>query len=77
MDMGLHDQVSVAAAARKGLGRRVAAGPRSTQFGGFAGSVSASASVQPREAFVTLNRQIPAGCGSSIAADCFATRSLL
>jgi hypothetical protein len=76
MDIRFHERVSVGAAARKGLAPRVATGPHAARFGGFAGSVSAPAGVQLREAFANLIRQIPAGRGTSIAAHCFATRSL-
>jgi hypothetical protein len=76
MDMGLHDGISVAMAAKQGLARLVADSPHAARFSGFAGSVSAPAGVKLREAFANLIRQIPAGCGSSIAAHCFATRSL-
>jgi hypothetical protein len=77
MDIRLQDRASAAVAASKGLGRAVASGPGAAALRDFAGSVSARTSVKLREAFANLTRQIPAGCGSSIAAHGFATRSLL
>lgn len=77
MDMGLQGRVSGTAVARKGLGRAVAIGPRAARFGDFAGSISAATGVKLGAVFANLTRQIPAGCGTAIAADCATARSLL
>jgi hypothetical protein len=69
MDIRVQERAIAALAARKRRARLVAVGLRGARFGGFAGSVSASASVKLREAFANLTRQIPAGCGRSIAAN--------
>jgi hypothetical protein len=76
MDKRLQDRASVVVAARNRLAPQVTSGLRDACLATFAGSVSAPASVKLTEAFVKLIRQIPAGCGSSITAYCFATRSL-
>jgi hypothetical protein len=71
MDERHQDRASVAVAERKRLAPQVTSGLRDACLASFAGSVSAPASVKLTEAFAKLIRQIPAGCGSSIAAYCF------